>query len=134
MASVYSTNESFACLFDPYCLGMCSWTGCPGNADVGTLASWPCRHTPNSNAHLLALMSHTRQWLLCTSCFAFASEEELSKLADLVDEGFTPANTARQNHSLGTKRLPTVDGNYYSYFAACCSCISILCSHHKELL
>ena len=32
-----------------------------------------------------------------TSCFDFASEEELSKLADLVDERFTPANTARQN-------------------------------------
>ena len=84
-----------------------------------------------TGAHLLALMSHTRGRLLATSRFAFASEEELSQLADLVNEGFAPANTARQNHSLGTKRLPTVDGNYYSYFAACCSCISILCSHHN---
>ena len=41
MASVYSTNESFACPFDPYCLGTCSWTGCHGNADVATPASWP---------------------------------------------------------------------------------------------
>ena len=41
MASVYSTNESFACLFDTYCLGMYSWTCCPGNADVAMPASWP---------------------------------------------------------------------------------------------
>ena len=55
-----------------------------------------------TGAHLLALMSHTSRRLLATSRFAFASEEELSKLADLVNEGFAPANTARQNHSLGT--------------------------------
>ena len=27
-------NASFTCPVDPFCLGMCSWTDCPGNADV----------------------------------------------------------------------------------------------------
>ena len=26
------TRETFACSVDPYCLGVCSWTDCPGNA------------------------------------------------------------------------------------------------------
>ena len=34
MASIDLTAEPFALQFDPYCLGMCSWTACPGNADV----------------------------------------------------------------------------------------------------
>ena len=99
MASVDSTNESFACLFDPYCLGMCSWTGFPGNADVAMSASWPhpelkrppsCANEPHSST-------------ATTSRFAFASEEELSKLA----EGVMYTSQHSQNHSLGTKQLPT---------------------------
>ena len=128
MASVYSTNESFACPFDPYCLDMCSQIGCPGNANMATPASWPHAQLK----HLPSCGNKPHPSTATTSRFAFASMEELTKFADLVDEGFTPANAARQNHSLGTKRLPTVDGNYYSYFAACCSCISILCSCHDN--
>ena len=65
--------------------------------DVATLASWP-------HAQLERPLSCTNEphpsTVTTLSRFAFASKEELSKLADLVDEGFTPANTARQNHSL----------------------------------
>ena len=40
------TTESQACPFDPFCLGMCSWTCCPGNADVET----PEPHLPTSTS------------------------------------------------------------------------------------
>ena len=80
-------NVEFAYLFDPYCLGMCSWTGCLGNADMATPASWPYSEfeRPPSCASQLHPSMDT------TSRFAFASEEELSKLAERV----TPANTAK---------------------------------------
>ena len=49
-------------------------------------------HTPNSNALLLALYANELHPLTTTtSRFAFASEEELSKLAKRV----TPTNTAK---------------------------------------
>ena len=66
---------------------MCCRTGCPGNADVATLASWP--HTQFECPPSCANEPHPST--ATTSCFAFASEEELSKLA----EGVTPANTAK---------------------------------------
>ena len=32
MAGVNKTDETFACPVNPYCLGLWSWTDCPGNA------------------------------------------------------------------------------------------------------
>ena len=81
MASVYSTNESFACPFDLYCLGMCSWTGCPGNADVATPVSWP--HAQLERPPFCANEQHPS-----TATTSRFGEEELSKLADLVDERY----------------------------------------------
>ena len=90
MASIDVTAEPFALQFDPYCLGMCSWTACPGNADVAIPAS---QSLPKSECDLslgpspYANESHPSMSL---SRFAYASKE-LSKIA----EGITPANTVR---------------------------------------
>ena len=41
MAGVNETNETFTCPVDSYCLGVCSWTGCPGNADMAKSGPHP---------------------------------------------------------------------------------------------
>ena len=87
MASIdFTSEELFACPFDPYCLGMCSWTSCPRNADVALPVSPECDLSlrPPSCANEQNLS-------VSTSRFAFASKEELSKLA----EGITQANTTK---------------------------------------
>ena len=64
MASIDFTTELFACPFDPYCLGMCSWIGSPENADMATESMpWSLPEHDHHSAHLLALMSHTCQRL-----------------------------------------------------------------------
>ena len=78
-----------ACPLDPYCLGMCFWTGCSGNADVATSMTHP-KSTCNLLLHPPSAANEPHP-STSASRFAFASEEELSKLA----EGITPANTAK---------------------------------------
>ena len=81
------TDPFQACLANAFCLGMCSWTGCPGNADMATSKPRPGHEQPplpsTSNTTLEPHPSSGR--------FALVSDEELSKLG----QGVTPANTAK---------------------------------------
>ena len=53
-----SEQETFACPVDPFCLGMCSWTGCPGNADLASTESHELElHPPNNSPEPLPLPS-----------------------------------------------------------------------------
>ena len=91
MASFDFTSEPFACPFDPYCPGMCSWTGCPGNADLAIPASQPLPESEHDLSLRPPPCANEPHPSVSSSRFAFASEEELSKLA----EGITPANTSK---------------------------------------
>ena len=90
MASVDFTTEPFACPFDPYCLGMCSWTGSPGNADMAT-ESMPWSLPEHDLSLRSPSCSNEPHLSTSSSRFAFASKKEMSKSA----EGITPANTAK---------------------------------------
>ena len=91
ISSIDFTSESFACPFDPHCLGMCSWTAFPGNADVTTPVPWPLPEFERDLSLCPPSCASEPQLSMSSSRFAFASKEELSKLA----EGITPANTTK---------------------------------------
>ena len=56
-----SEQETFACPVDPFCLGMCSWTGCPGNADLATTESHELEFHPPNISHLIgSLLAHAQ--------------------------------------------------------------------------
>ena len=85
-----SENDTVACPVDPFCLGMCSWTGCPsGNADMATLEPHPQNEQlqPPTSTISEAEQPHPAK----STRFALASEKELAKLA----EGLVPLNTAK---------------------------------------
>ena len=97
------TTESQAFPFDPFCLGMCSWTCCPGNADVETpephlptSTSKPHLSTPSESQPLLPHPSSVSLPLQphpssASGRFKRVTDQELSKLA----EGLVPQNTAK---------------------------------------
>ena len=94
MAGVNETTEPFACPVDPYCVGMCSWTGCPGNADMATFEPHPesapsLLPTNDADATLNANEPHPPS----TGRFALVSDQEIAKLS----EGLVPQNTAKMN-------------------------------------
>ena len=74
-----------ACPIDPTCLGMCSWTNCPGNADV--VNSKP--HLPSVEEPHPSVSSLRIQPLPSVERFATVTDKELAKLS----EGLIPANT-----------------------------------------
>ena len=94
-----------ACPIDPFCVGMCSWVDCPGNADVANLEPHPELELstvsplpPTSAAATASAYSAIDQphAPLLSGCntserFVFATDEELAKLA----EGVVPPNTAK---------------------------------------
>ena len=87
-------TEPFACPVDPYCVGMCSWTGCLGNADMATFESHPesapsLLPTNDAKATLNANEPHPSS----TGRFALVSDQEIAKLS----EGLVPQNTAKMN-------------------------------------
>lgn len=69
--------ETSVCPVDCYCVAMCSWTDCPGNADA----------EPLPERELLPPTVRPQP----TARFALASDQELDKLA----EGLVPENTAK---------------------------------------
>ena len=87
-------TEPFACPMDPYCVGMCSWTGCPGNADMATFEPHP-----ESAPSLLpindadATLNTNEPHPSSTGRFALVSDQEIAKLS----EGLVPQNTAKMN-------------------------------------
>ena len=95
-----TANEERACPVDPFCLGMCSWTGCPGNADMAISEPHPGRELslephPSSSASASTLPGVAafvdEPVPLTAGRFALASDEEIAKLA----EGVVPQNTAK---------------------------------------
>ena len=70
-------NQTSVCPVDSYCVAMCSWTDCPGNADA----------EPLPERELLPSTIRPQP----TARFALASDQELDKLA----EGLVPENTAK---------------------------------------
>ena len=96
-------EETFAqaCPIDPFRVGMCSWVDCPGNADVANLEPHPelelsVSPLPTTSAAATASaidQPHPPSFSGCNTSerFAFATDEELAKLA----EGVVPANTAK---------------------------------------
>ena len=105
MAGVNETTEPFACLVDPYCLGMCSWTGCPGNADMATFGPHPesalsllpsdmAIFGPHPESALSLLPTNDTDATLnanephpsSTGRFALVSDQEIAKLS----EGLVP--------------------------------------------
>ena len=82
-----------ACPLDQFCLGMCSWTGCPGNADV--VVSGP--HLPDDTGsvplqpHPSSASANLPHSSSASGRFKLVSDQELSKLAD----GLVPQNTAK---------------------------------------
>ena len=74
-----------ACPIDLTCLGMCSWTNCPGNADVvNSKPHLPSVEEPHPSVSLLRI-----QPLPSVERFATVTDKELAKLS----EGLIPANT-----------------------------------------
>ena len=92
MAGVNETTEPCTCPVDLYCVGMCSWTGCPGNTDMATF--WP---HPESALSLLptndadAKLNVNEPHPSSTGRFALMSDQEIAKLS----EGLMPQNTAK---------------------------------------
>ena len=87
-----STMDAQACPYDPYCLGLCEWTDCPGALQLDNtprptnlLVSAPPSQSPPVASHssLSVQPESTR--------FKFATEEELSTFA----KGLVPENTTR---------------------------------------
>ena len=110
-----SAAESVACPVDPYCLGMCSWMDCPGNADRVNPTE---PHPANESLLLPPIESSTSASAYTPSNhsaephplrFAVASDQELAKLA----EGLIPANTVKKN-KLGCEKLSAMDGQQKS--------------------
>ena len=87
MASKNEATE-MTCSVDPYCLGMCSWTDCSGNADVAI--NYPEPH-PEPEPLPLPSTETSNEPHPTSGCFAIASEQELAKLA----EGLVPLNTSK---------------------------------------
>ena len=85
-----------ACSYDPYCLGVCEWTDCPGARQLEDtprptypLVSAPPPHSPpaiaSSSSHFsLSVQPESTR-------FKFATEDELSTFA----KGLVPENTTR---------------------------------------
>ena len=73
-------NETSMCPVHSYCVAMCSWTDCPGNANMEPLPE-----------HELLPPTIRPQPSMSTVQFALASDQELDKLA----EGLVPENTAK---------------------------------------
>ena len=80
-------TSSSACPVDPSCLGMCSWTNCPGNADSVNFEPHPI----SSGSEPLPLTSCKLQPASHLERFAVVTDQELAKLT----EGLTPLNTAK---------------------------------------
>ena len=87
MACHTKETSSSACPVDPSCLGMCSWTNCPGNADSVNFEPHPI----SSGSKPLPLTSCKLQPASRLERFAVVTDQELAKLA----EGLTPLNTAK---------------------------------------
>ena len=87
--------ESQACSYNPFCLGMCEWTDCPGalQLDATPRPTCPRISAPPSNSPAVtassSLSSHSS--LSESKRFKFATEEELSTFA----KGLVPENTTR---------------------------------------
>ena len=85
-----------ACSYDPYCLGLCEWTDCPGALQLEytprptyPLVSAPPPHSPPATA---SSSSHSSLSVQPESTqFKFATEEDLSTFA----KGLVPENTTR---------------------------------------
>ena len=84
-----------ACPIDPTFLGMCSWTNCPGNADVVNFKPHlPSIEEPHPFVSLLRI-----QPLPSVERFATVTDKELAKLS----KGLIPANTAKTTNWALTK-------------------------------
>ena len=91
--TMYTENEleAFACPVDPLCLGLYSWYGCPGNADMSTSRPHPEREPllhPSGPSTSTAINASEP---LPVGHFAFVSDQEIAKLS----EGLVPQNTAK---------------------------------------
>ena len=95
-STVVVATEMAACSYDPYCLGLCEWTDCPGALQLEdtprptyALVSAPPPHSPpataSSSSHSSLSVQPESTW------FKFATEEDLSTFA----KGLVPENTTR---------------------------------------
>ena len=95
-STVVVATEMPACSYDPYCLGLCEWTDCPGVLQLEDtphptylLVSVPPPHSPPATA---SSSSHSSLSVQPESTrFKFATEEELSTFA----KGLVPENSTR---------------------------------------
>ena len=87
-------NNSFSCSVDPFCLGMCYWTDCPGKADVAIQEPHP-QHQLDLPLTTNADQPHPTG-SIDSGRSALASEVELAKFA----EGLIPPNTAKTSWTL----------------------------------
>ena len=96
-------DECQACPVDPFCLGLCSWTGCPGDADseshlkLTTSASVQLLPPSTSNG-TSTCTSHSNE--LHPPESSPSRNKRFSKFVDneelaLLLKGMTPANTNR---------------------------------------
>ena len=91
--------SAWACPFDRTCLGMCEWTGCPGQyfngqeADSASASEQAVEPPPPKRPHLNELLQVSNQPLplpAATSRFGFSNEKELEQLA----QGLVPKATS----------------------------------------
>ena len=86
LLAVVVATEMTACSYDPYYLGLCEWTDCPGalqledtSCPTYPLISTPPPHSPPTTS---SLSSHCSLSIQPESTrFSFATEEELSTFA-----------------------------------------------------
>ena len=94
-------EETFAqaCPIDPFCVSMCSWVDYPGNADVANLEPHPelelsavsplptTSAAATTSAYSAIDQPHPPSLSGCNTSerFAFATDEELAKLAEGVE-------------------------------------------------
>ncbi len=109
---------SQACYYDPFCLGMCEWTGCPDPIQLKPYEAVKIEQThlqptrpshqpappPQKMDQTLPLVSAVSaassnasiEAALPSKRFKFASEDDLKELS----KGYTPANTNKANSGL----------------------------------
>ena len=109
-STVVVATEMAACSYDPYCLGLCEWTDCPGALQLEDtprptypLVSAPPPHSPPATA---SSSSHSSLSVQPESTrFKFATKEDLSTFA----KGLVPENTTRSTKSVGLEHLQCLD-------------------------
>ncbi len=77
------SNKTQACPANPYCLGMCSWTACPGNADSADFAD----SEPHPEQPIPAIPTPTQHAAESKRFASFIENDELTALS----KGMTPA-------------------------------------------